>query len=475
MGFLKKIVVRLLFALSLMTALPFSAVFPSSTNQVISVLSEIIIQQAEAYSHSGAFGVRDCLRPSPIDCFSVQQNFWISDSSGTLVLWARNSVYLANLGGAYHGTYSFQVYSRNNRNQPLICEPESNSTSTCRSPFYVDYSPFPQSLKFYAHISDANRNDTLQMSNNFGAITWKIPSIVACPCFIETVPGPAQPWGSLPFELVAVGIDKTATATFRNDTKGSIGPSLVQYADETWHLTNLSAIHCAQLADCLGMLSTQENSLDLVWDTKRGQFYWSNGTIDQGIYATGIMEASTIAPALPAPRSEQYFYVGFYSALAYLSVYDEPRRVTGIDPQTGQGAATIPNSSLVLSSYIPQDSPVNAPEEELLILNPQGAYEIVVTAGGNTAYNVFMSKTTNSNKVIAAKNLAGSLVIGDSKRYAVQSSDLSLTPEATPIPGLLGMSGIVAILVAVVFTILGLLALRRRRIKNSGRRDLDDF
>lgn len=144
-------------------------VFSDSTRQVVSVWSELRIENAGAYSHLGAFGVRDCLRTYSIDCFSLQQNSWIIDSGGRLVLWARNMVYLASLNGAFHATYSFQVYSSNNRDQPLLCDPESNSSSTCRSPFYVDPSPFPQTFEFYMHISNGNTGSVLQMANNFGS------------------------------------------------------------------------------------------------------------------------------------------------------------------------------------------------------------------------------------------------------------------------------------------------------------------
>lgn len=472
---MKITVLVLLFALTIATVRPSGAVFSSSSQQVVSVWSEVVIEEAEAYSHTGAFAVRDCLRPSPIYCFSVQQNFWISDSSGNLVLWARNSVYLADLGGTYRGTYSFQVYSQNDRNHPLFCEPESNSSSTCRSPFYVDYSSFPQSLKFYAHISDDSGNNTLQTSNNFGAITWEIPPTVVCPCFIDTVLSPSQPWGSWPFELVAVGIDSTASATFQNRTKGTIGPSLVQYTDGSWHQTNLSGVHCPQLSNCLSMLSTQENSLNLVWDAERGEFHWTDGAIDQGVHISGIMQEKTEPPTLPLQRNETYLYIRFYSTLAYLNVYDKLGRTLGIDPQTGRPTFTVPNSSLVLSSYVPvKDSPVNAPEEELLILNPQGAYKILAIAGGNTRYSIFLSKTTNTNQILATRTLAGSLALGDSKSFDLEWGDLVLSPGTSSFPGILSAVVIFALLISLVVLILAVLTFRRKRMRRL-RPDFDEF
>ena len=459
-----------------------SPVFPSSSQQVVSVWSEISIEEGGAYSAFGYSsdlaelpGVRDCLRPFSIDCFSLQQNFWISDHSGTEVLWVRNLVYLASLGGTYHGTYSFQVYSPGDRNFPILCEPRSNSTSTCRSPFYVDYSPFPQTFKFYAHISSGTLHNTLQMANNFGAVTWEIPSTVTCPCTIETVSNPSQPWGAWPFELVAVGIDNTAEATFRNGTKGTIGSTLVQAADGTWHQTSLGILGCDLLQDCLRMLSTQENSMGLQWDVRRGLIYWSNDALDQGVHITGVMPGESTPPVLPAPRNEDYLYVEFSSTLAYLTVFDSSRRVVGFDKQTGRFEATVPNSSLVLDSYIPvKDTPASVPQEEVLIVNPQGEYQIVVTAGGNTAYSVFLSKATSTNELLATNSFAGSLITGDSKSLQVDSSNLALTAEATLALGILSIAAIVITLVSFVIVVLALLARRRKRLLRL-RPDYDEY
>jgi hypothetical protein len=457
-------------------------VFSSNSQQVVSVWSEIGIEKGGAYSAFGYSsnmaelpGVRDCLRPFPIDCFSLQQNFWVSDSSGNQVLWARNLVYLASLGGTYHGTYSFQVYSRDNRDLPILCEPQSNSTSTCRSPFYVDYSPFPHTFKLYAHISSSSLHNTLRMANNFGAVTWEIPSTITCPCFMETISSPSQPWGSWPFELVAVGIDSTATATFRNETKGTIGSTLVQAVDGSWHETSLGTVGCVQVQDCLRMLSTQENSMGLRWDTERGLIYWSKDALDQGVHIAGIMPAEIAPPVLPAPRNENYLYVEFSSTLAYLTVFDSSRKVVGFDPQTGRFEAAVPNSSIVLDSYIPvKDTPANVPEEELLIVNPQGEYQIIVTAGGNTAYSVFLNKVTSTNDVLATNGFAGSLLTGDSKSLQMNSSNLAFTAEATLYPGVLSMVAIIITLGSFVFVVLALLARRRKRLLRL-RPDYDEF
>jgi hypothetical protein len=423
------------------------------------------------------YAVRDCLRPSPIACFSVQQNFWIFNSNGDPILWARNSVELAGVGGIFHGTFLFQIFGQNDRNKPLLCEPEFNFSSTCRSPFYVDYSPVPQSLQFYSQILSNNGQFTVHMSNNFGEVVWGIPRTMGCPCSIETSPRPLQPWGSSPFELVAVGLDNSATATFQNGTEGTIKSILLQSTDGNWHKTDLNAISCAQLSDCMTQLSTQENSLGLKWDVESRRLYWSNSSTDQGVYVKAINESNASPPVPPQPRNENYLYVSFNSALAYLSVYDQLQRISGIDPQTGKPTEMIPNSSLVLDSYIPvKDEPVNVPEEELLMLNPQGAYEFAVAAGGNTAYSIFLSLTTNTDKILATKYLAGSLVIGDLMRFEVESSDLNLVSRPTAFPGMLSIVGIVTVLSGLIFVILALLTLRRKRMRQrSGRRDFDEI
>ena len=137
-GLLKKAIAQSLIVICLFAAATsIRPVFSGSSQQVVSVWSEISIEKGGAYSAFGYSsdlaelpGVRDCLRPFPMDCFSLQQNFWISDYSGNQVLWARNLVYLANLGGTYHGTFSFQVYSRTSRDRPILCEPESNSSGS---------------------------------------------------------------------------------------------------------------------------------------------------------------------------------------------------------------------------------------------------------------------------------------------------------------------------------------------------------
>jgi hypothetical protein len=215
--------------------------------------------------------------------------------------------------------------------------------------------------------------------------------------------------------------------------------------------------------------------MGLRWDTERGLVYSSKDALDQGVHIVGIMPVETAPPVLPAPRNENYLYVEFSSTLAYLTVFDSSRRLAGFDPQTGRFEATIPNSSLVLDSYIPvKDSPANVPEEELLIVNPLGEYQIVVTVGGNTAYSVFLSKVTSTNEVLATNGFVGSLITGDSKSLLLNSSNLALTAEVTLYPGILSMVAITITLGSFVFVVLAVLARRRKRLLRL-RPDYDEF
>lgn len=82
------------------------------------------IERANAYSTLNERAIEDCLRPNRVDCFSIQQNFWIVDSAENMVLWAQNTVELAKLDGAkYYGTFTFQVWNRSDTRKPVLCEP----------------------------------------------------------------------------------------------------------------------------------------------------------------------------------------------------------------------------------------------------------------------------------------------------------------------------------------------------------------
>ena len=169
----KRALLLLAVLFSFQPAISFERIpFTTLGHEAVSVWSKITIGIADAYSTFGERPIEDCLRPQRVDCFSVQQNFWISDSIGNYVLWAQNTVELAKLASTiYHGTFTFQVWNSSTVRQPVLCEPESSITDQCRAPFYTTPVPFPQSLIFYSHISNEGSKYVLQMSNNLGAIT----------------------------------------------------------------------------------------------------------------------------------------------------------------------------------------------------------------------------------------------------------------------------------------------------------------
>jgi hypothetical protein len=291
------------------------------------------------------------------------------------------------------------------------------------------------------------------MSNNLGAITWDIPSSVNCPCYISTVLENAPPWGHSPFELVIVGVDNSAIAVFRNDTFGTFGPILVESADGFWHEGSVSAIHCPLLSNCSALLATGESSMNLIWNGTSGEFHWSEHGSDQGAYISAVSAGVVDRPHLPDPPAETYLYAEFRSVYAYLTIYDAKQRALGIDPQTGNRVVEIPNSSITHNS-----------SEDLLIVNPSGIYELVLTAGGNTAFHLFVSKTTNIGNVVVARHHDGTLGVGQTEHLLLNFSDMSLAPEkATFSVDLQPTAGIVAALAGFIAIIAAVLFFRRKR------------
>jgi len=426
-------------------------------HQAVSVWSKITIGMADAYSAIGEHPIEDCLRPNLVDCFSIQQNFWISDSLGNFILWAQNTVELAKLKSqTYYGTYTFQVWNSSTVSQPTLCEPESSHRISCRAPFYTDPVSFPQSFIFYSHISNEGSNYVLQMSNNFGAITWAIPASITCPCYIGTVPEKGPPWGSSPFELVAVGLDSSAIAVFRNDTVGTFGPILVESADGFWREARVKTLRCLVAGGCSGMLATGEASMDLVWNSTSGEFYWSDGGADQGVYVSAIATGVLSPPTIPNPPAETYLYAELSSLYAYLTIYDEEQRPLGVNPQTGKLIEEIPNASITHNS-----------SEDLLIVNPTGEYELVVTSGGNTRFELFVSKATNNAGVLASRQYKGTLNVGYSTNFYLTVSDMNLIPQVTNLnTALAPIAGIIIALLGLVGAITAILILRRKRVDN---------
>jgi hypothetical protein len=441
--------------------------FTALGHQAVSVWSKITIGMADAYSTLGERPIEDCLRPNlkghegtnpptiDVDCFSIQQNFWISDSLGNFVLWAQNTVELAKLESTtYYGTYTFQVWNSSTARQPILCEPESSRKISCRAPFYTDPVSFPQSFIFYSSISNEGSTYMLQMSNNFGTTTWAIPPWITCPCYIGTVPEKAPPWGSSPFELVVVGLDSSAIAVFSNDTFGAFGPILFESSDGFWREAIVKTLRCLVAGGCLGLLATGEASMDLVWNSTSGKFYWSDSGADQGVYASAIATGIVDPPTIPNPPAQTYLFAELRSLYAYLTIYDEGQRPLGVNPQTGKLVEEIPNASITHDS-----------SEDLLIVNPTGEYEFVVTSGGNTGFELFVSKATNSAGVLASRQYNGTLNVGHSMIFRLTVNDMNLIPQVTTLnTALAPVAGIIVALLGLVGAITVILFLRRKRV-----------
>jgi len=432
-----------------------SSMAVQSSNEIrpISIWSKLSFDAGGAYSIANQGAIDDCLRPNPVDCFSIQQNSWIFDSLGNPVLWVQNAVELAQLDGTtYYGTFTFQIWNRADAGQPVTCEPRSNSQAECRAPFYTDRVSFPQTFTFYSHISQNGSSYELQLSNNLGSLTREIPSSINCPCYFETNLEKTPPWGRSPFELVVVGLDSSATAVFRNDTRGRFGPVLIQSEDGLWHKTSLNTLQCPTATGCADVLATAEDSMNLAWNTTSGGFYWFSGANDQGAFISSISNDEVNPPSLPNPQSETYIYAQLSSLFAYLTIYDEEQRALGVDPQTGKAVEQIPNSSITHNS-----------SEDLLIVNPVGGYELVITAAGNTRYDLFVSKTTNTGTFLASQRDNGTLTIGYSERLRLNSVDMKLSPETSNLAmDVLPVSGIAAALLGFVGLIVVVLYLRRK-------------
>jgi len=159
-------------------------------------------------------------------------------------------------------------------------------------------------------------------------------------------------------------------------------------------------------------------------------------------------------PTIPNPHAETYLYAELRSLFAYLTIYDEEQRPLGVNPQTGKVVEEIPNGSITHNS-----------SEDLLIVNPTGEYELVVTSGGNTGFELFVSKATNSADVLASQQYNGTLNVGYSMNFRLNVNDMNLTPQVTTLnTALAPIAGIIVALLGLVGAITVILILRRKRV-----------
>jgi hypothetical protein len=97
-------------------------------------------------------------------------------------------------------------------------------------------------------------------------------------------------------------------------------------------------------------------------------------------------------------------------------------------------------------------------------VNPNGTYELVITAGGNTAFHLFVSKATNIGNVVVARHHDGTLGVGQTEHLLLTFGDMSLAPEeATLSVDLQPTAGIVVALAGFIAIIAAVLFFRRKR------------
>ena len=337
---------------------------------------------------------------------------------------------------------------------PLLCQPESDDQTNCRSPFFSESVDFPHSFKFYSHVANDNPA-RIQMANDFGSIEWVIPPWISCPCSIEAIRHESSPWGYFPFEFVMVGLDSFGLAIFKNNTSGVVGATLVQLSDGRWYNSSISTLRCSPVQGCLTPAATAETSTNLQWNSTSGKVSWSNGAFDQGIYLSSISNNQTSAPTVPSPRDETFLYVKLVLSLGYFAITDQQSRIIGFNAATGAWKQQIPNSSLTFSP----------PTSELVILDPETAYNLTLIAAGNMKVSLFLSEATNTGAVMLTRNETFNMLMGDTKALHLDVRQLTLTPVETILqtafPTFLFVLGILA----WVGIIAAILIIRRRRTR----------
>jgi len=428
----------------------------SALNQsAVSVWNELKLNSVGAFSWLNARPLEDCMRPEQVECFSIQQNLWVLDRTGTFALWLQNVVELARLQNeSYFGTYGFEMWIPPTTRPPLVCEPKSDVENDCRSPFFSDRIVLPYSFNFYAHISDDGQ-PSIRMSNDFGSVDWSIPSSVECPCSIATVRHETPPWGYYPFEFVMVGLDSAGLALFRNNTNAILQSTLVQYSDGTWHDPVLMTLSCSSQA-CPTRPATSETSSNLLWNSTTGEISWSNGAADQGITISALSANESTAPLIRNPIPETFLYLKFkLGGAGYFIIHDQQRRALGFDASSSSWLLQIPNSSLSFT-----------PGSEAVIMNPVGTYDVTVTSGSNMRFMLFASESTNTGGVFLTRTYNGSLNMGDSTKLLLNAYQLDIksgeTPFQTAIPIMLFIIGSTS-WIFLVIAILFILRKRRRQ------------
>lgn len=393
------------------------------------------------------------------ECFSIQQNFWLSDSNGNVALWVQNVVELAELeGGPFFATYAFLVWTPTEALQPLYCFPSSYADNLCRTPIFTYPLELPHSFTFYANLSRVNEGYALYVSNDLAAQSWSIPASIDCPCFIDTVRQQPLPWGFYPFEFVVVGLDNGSTAFFENGTSGSVGPAMVQLVGGDWHLANMNTLRCDILLGCLNAMSTMESSANLRWNNASGQIYWSIGGGDQGNYIEGIQAEVAEPPLLPRPAIESVLCIEMDSREpAIPTIFDDEGRATGYDTSSGHFVQSIPNSFVSSSTDL-----------RIAIVNPSGSYRLTLNPIGSGPFRLLVSKEFNINSTKSINSLNGFIIVLTTEQYVIDSNMMAVKLDVDYAP-MLTVIGIVLVWVTVIGGIA--VWLKRRRSLNKNKDD----
>jgi hypothetical protein len=396
----------------------------NGVGSVVAVWNEITFDQVGVRSRNGGRLVPDCIRVGAaqleVDCFSIQQNFWISNSKGELKFWVQNAVQLAELNvGEFFGTYVFTVWNVNDSFSPIFCDPSSLFENYCRAPLYTESTRFPQSFIFYSSISNQGDQYILKVENNFAARSWEIPTSAGCPCSIETVLKTPPPWGHYPFELVAVGLDSAATAYFKTGTNGSVGPGFVENGNGVWRRVTLDAFRCLIAIDCPTMAATGESSRNLKWDNASGKFYWSEGAYDQGVFISSISNQPSTAPLPPQLVGETYLYIRMgLRDMAFLTVVDSFGKSTGYNASSGKIVQNIPRSVVTQSD-----------EQGVIIVNPDPTYQLELTPVGSGPFHILLKKTSNLDDKATTTRLDGNVKAWEPKYYSIDVDALTINQE----------------------------------------------
>ena len=431
---------------------------------VLAVWNRIAIESINVHSILGFEVNRDCTRlgaqESEAECFSIQQNFWVSNSKGDPVFWVQNVVELAEFSeGAAFATYAFVVWTPREALQPLFCFPSSSAGNECQAPIYTYPVRLEHSFTFYANVSRVSSGYALNLSNDFAAQSWGIPASIDCPCFIDTIKQKLLPWGLYPFEFVAVGLDNGSNAFFGNGTIGSVSPGMVQLAGGDWHLADMNTIHCDMLLGCLNTTSTMESSTNLIWENGTGRIYWSAGASDQGYYIAGIDAQVAEPPPRPHPVSESVLYVQMdLGEPAVPTLFDNEGRATGYDSSSGRFVQNIPNSFISLGNGV-----------RIAIVNPSGSYRLTLSPVRSGPFSLLVTKEFNLNATEATSVLEGSITVLTSEQYVIDSNSMTLDSSVTYGP-LLTVIEITLIWVAVIVGI-GAWLRRCRSLKGNSEDD----